>query len=837
MAFDFPFSGKRFSGSVWARAWLGATLLALAATALPAQKLDLTGVRVADAELPADLVPSGAESVRAATTGLTGGGVWFGSIFVCGPNFTAAGACNKTLTLAFKAAGAVTVNSVAVLTLGAAQQDFTKTSASTCSGAMAANATCTVVVEFAPRFAGSRLGAVVISDSTGAVLAEAPLGGKGVGPQFAYEFGSRTEVGTGFTAPSAVAEDGSGNIVVADTGTNLVVSVPPGTGTRQVRADGLNGPSGLAINGAGDVYVADTGNNRVLNLAVAAPGNTVGAGLKKPEGLAVDAEGNLYVADNGDGRVIEINPATGAQINIGSGWSAPTGVAVDPSGAVFVTDSGKNAVLEVAPGTSAPLTVLSGLNDPEGIAEDAAGDLYIANAGTGQILEMMVGNSTAVPVMTGLVTPHGIAVDAQGNLIAADPGGGAVQEDNRSQTTAMQFAPTPINGTSSDSPQTARLIDVGNQTLRFSSLAYPPDFTGDALGASGGCSHNSVLPIGVGCRLDVEFHPVTPLGRPTSVTRIEAITMTANTPTAPQKVVVLGTETLPDPAITITASPTSSTLGGEVLFTAKVSGSLGTPTGTVTFMEGSAVVGSSNLNSSGVGASDTSSLTGGLHSITASYSGNSVYAPFVSKPVSVTVSRLELLLEGTTNANTIQVLGSAIDFKASIGQAIAGFPISGTLSIADDGVTLATTTEPVSANADFITAGVTTTHLTAGPQNLTLSYSGDANYSPISATFQDQFDIGQIDPVLTLITPGTAQTANKPFTVSVTLTNILSFLPPTGTVKFYAEGVPLATTQVVNDAAAFLISVPKGMFRIEAVYFGDNNYLPATSNVITVFGN
>jgi hypothetical protein len=313
--------------------------------------------------------------------------------------------------------------------------------------------------------------------------------------------------------------------------------------------------------------------------------------------------------------------------------------------------------------------------------------------------------------------------------------------------------------------------------------------------------------------------------------------MTANTPTAPQNVVVLGTETLPDPAVTITASPASPTLGGQVLLTAKVSGTLGTPTGSVTFKEGSTVVGFSNLNASGVGASDTSSLAGGTHSIVASYSGNSVYAPFVSSPVTVNVSRLELLLEGTSNANPIQVLGSAIDFKASIGQAIAGFPISGTLSIADNGVVIASTTEPASANADAITAGATTTNLSAGPQNITLSYSGDANYSPLSATFQDQFDMGQVEPVLTLITPGTTVTANRNFTVSATLTNILSFEPPTGTVKFYAEGVPVGSAAVVNNAAADQIRVPKGLFRIEAVYFGDINYLPATSSVISVTAN
>ena len=69
-----------------------------------------------------------------------------------------------------------------------------------------------------------------------------------------------------------------------------------------------------------------------------------------------------------------------------------------------------------------------------------------------------------------------------------------------------------------------------------------------------------------------------------------------------------------------------SNVGQSVTFSAKVtSQGSGTPTGTVTFTDGSTTLGSSSLNSSGVATLTTSTLAIGTHNIKANYGGDSTF--------------------------------------------------------------------------------------------------------------------------------------------------------------------------------------------------------------------
>ena len=73
----------------------------------------------------------------------------------------------------------------------------------------------------------------------------------------------------------------------------------------------------------------------------------------------------------------------------------------------------------------------------------------------------------------------------------------------------------------------------------------------------------------------------------------------------------------------VTASPNPSNSGQSVTFTATVTSTAGTPTGTVQFKDGGTSIGSPQaLNGSGVASFSTSSLTSGVHTITADYSGD-----------------------------------------------------------------------------------------------------------------------------------------------------------------------------------------------------------------------
>jgi hypothetical protein len=92
-------------------------------------------------------------------------------------------------------------------------------------------------------------------------------------------------------------------------------------------------------------------------------------------------------------------------------------------------------------------------------------------------------------------------------------------------------------------------------------------------------------------------------------------------------------------ATTLTASETTIAAGSKITFTAQVkpSGS-GTPTGTVTFLNGTKLLGTGALNSSGQATYSTSSLAAGSYSVTAAYGGDATFAASTSSAVALIVT-------------------------------------------------------------------------------------------------------------------------------------------------------------------------------------------------------
>lgn len=103
-------------------------------------------------------------------------------------------------------------------------------------------------------------------------------------------------------------------------------------------------------------------------------------------------------------------------------------------------------------------------------------------------------------------------------------------------------------------------------------------------------------------------------------------------------------------ALVSSVSPTFA--GQSVTFTATVSGSGATPTGTVTFFDGVAALGTGSLNGSGIATYSTSSLGPGIHSITAEFAGDANYGGDASNVVTQTVN--------PNSAPTIDTVGDQV---------------------------------------------------------------------------------------------------------------------------------------------------------------------------------
>jgi DNA-binding beta-propeller fold protein YncE len=158
-----------------------------------------------------------------------------------------------------------------------------------------------------------------------------------------------------FDSPTGIAVDGSGNVLVADTGNGRIEKFSAtGTfistmGTKGVGNGQLGAPNGIAIDGSGNIYVADAGNHRVEKLTpdgkLIAEWKGSEPGFYGPRRIAIGPDGSVYVVDQGHSRIAKLSPdgqtlsAWGSKGNGDGEFDDPTSVAVDPAtNKVYVAD-------------------------------------------------------------------------------------------------------------------------------------------------------------------------------------------------------------------------------------------------------------------------------------------------------------------------------------------------------------------------------------------------------------------------------------------------------------------------------------------------------------------
>jgi sugar lactone lactonase YvrE len=458
-----------------------------------------------------------------------------------------------TATVTF--AGAATPSSIAVVTQGNPNLDFTNATGGTCATgtAYAAAATCTVKVEFAPKFAGIRYGAVVLEDATG-VVATAYLQGTGFGPQVNFPPGTQSVVANaarnGLHYPGLAAVDGSGNIYIAEWGNNRVLkeTLSAGGYIQSIVADaannGLSGSWGVAVDGSGNVYITDTNNGRVLKETLSAGGYTQSVianapthGWFWPEGVAVDGNGNVYVADSYNNQVLKETLSAGSYTQsviadaTNNGLSSPNGVAVDGSGNLYIADFSNARVLKetLSAGSYTQSVVANnasnGLSSTNGVAVDSSGNVYIADTFGSRVLKetLSAGSYTqsvlADSANNGLTEPAGVAVDGSGNLYIVDFTNNQVLKEDFADPPSLTFASTAVGATSTDSPQTVTLENGGNAALTFpiptsgNNPSISANFTLNSSGASAcpvvdaSAAKEETLASGASCELSISFAP------------------------------------------------------------------------------------------------------------------------------------------------------------------------------------------------------------------------------------------------------------------------------------------------------------------------------------------
>src|ERR1051326_451382 len=183
-------------------------------------------------------------------------------------------------------------------------------------------------------------------------------------------------------------------------------------------------------------------------------------------------------------------------------------------------------------------------------------------------------------------------------------------------------------------------------------------------------------------------------------------------------------------ATALASSLNPSTYGTNVTFTATVTSGAGTPTGTVTFKDGAATLGSPAL-SAGKATFSSSTLSVGSHSITATYNGAGDYNTSVSSTLTQTVNKQSTTTSALTSKPAGAFYGQSITFTASVTPTVAGPSApSGSVTFKDNGVALAPAVTLSSGTASLACApGNPCPALNVGTHPITALYNGDGNYT------------------------------------------------------------------------------------------------------------
>ncbi len=285
---------------------------------------------------------------------------------------------------------------------------------------------------------------------------------------------------------------------------------------------------------------------------------------------------------------------------------------------------------------------------------------------------------------------------------------------------------------------------------------------------------------------------------------------------------------------TVTILPSSTALvsslnpsayGQSVTFTATVTGTVLTPTGTVTFKDGATTLGTGTLDGSGQATFSTSTLAGGSHSITAVYGGDVFYGGSTSSPLTQTVNQSSdtTSLASSVNPSTF---GQSVTFTATV----SGAGATGTVTFKDGATTLGTGTLNGGAQATFSTSA-----LALGAHSITAEYGGDSNFTASTSPALAQ-NVVASGSTTTIASSPNPSSFGQPVTFTATVTG--SGGTPTGTVTFKDGTTALGTMALSGNQAILVVStLSGGSHSMTAVYNGDGSYGSSTSAPLTQIVN
>jgi sugar lactone lactonase YvrE len=574
---------------------------------------------------------------------------------------------------------------------------------------------------------------------------------------------TQSTVATGFGYPTGIAVDGAGNIYVADQDGFTVFKetlTANGSYTQSIVDNTLGTVGGIAVDGAGNIYVGRGGigveketlsGERYIRSEIF---STFYA-----ESIAIDASGNLYFASTNNSAIVKEAPSSNGYVQSMVGSINPLRVAVDGVGNVYAATGFSNGTVwkEEPSGSSYVETELaSGLDGLVGLTVDGNGSVYFSSASLSDVGKISSSYPSALRFATTAYgsmstdSPQTVTIKNSGNAALSFPVLSA--EYNPSIATSFSLndssaSACPVVGVGSSSAATLAAGASCELAINFVPAAVGPIsgslvLTDDALNAMApDYATQSISLSGTGTQATPTVNWATPAAVPFgTVLGAAQLNATASVPgtfsysplagTVPG----VGTQTLSasftptdsvdytvtsattslvvnkaTPSNTLVSSTANTFVLNSVTLTAAVVSAAGMPTGTVSFYDGTTLLGTLPLNS-GTAAYTTSALTTGTHSITAVYSGDNNFSAVTSAAVAEIVEDFTAApSSGGSTSATVLPGGQATYTLAMTPQNGGSFAAP---------ITFAVTGLPAGATATFSPASIAAG---AGATNVTLT--------------------------------------------------------------------------------------------------------------------
>jgi len=326
-----------------------------------------------------------------------------------------------------------------------------------------------------------------------------------------------------------------------------------------------------------------------------------------------------------------------------------------------------------------------------------------------------------------------------------------------------------------------------------------------------------------------------------STSSTTSITITPESSTA-----ALNVETLNFFTGTLAAVSGPNQYGTDIYFKGTVAGTSGqgTPTGTVTILaDGATTLATTTLTADGGYLLDSTAVPVGTHQITVKYSGDNSFNASTSAATSIAItqgaSETEVSIYG------VPAVGSTAPLAVTVAGTGPALP-TGTVQFYDNNVAIGSPQTIVYnglQGSGYSQASIQYTYTTSGQHVLTATYSGDANYLPVTLT-------GGYNITRTITLGGT--TGNTPTTTTITMTSGTTLTPgqdlrflisvksgsssvttvPSGSVyAIDSTGV----VQYVNPMSGGVLNgdifvYAPGTYTLHAYYPGDATFAPSTSS-------